>query len=166
MSETVTSEEVAENRRFIDAIVATKLMKHAHQYLVSKGKVPSNEGEFKRRLYDIWFKLYRRTKGSRALDSSAFEHVFVGETRGRMLCVCVCICVMCVCVCVCISVCVSICVYVCVYVCVCVCVCVGVWVCGCGCVGVGVGVCVYVQTYVRMCMYNMCVRLYTCIKSP
>ena len=38
--------------------------------------------DFKHQLYDLWFKLYRRTKGSRALDSSGFEHVFVGETRG------------------------------------------------------------------------------------
>ena len=38
--------------------------------------------DFKQQLYDLWFKLYRRTKGSRALDSSGFEHVFVGETRG------------------------------------------------------------------------------------
>ena len=82
VNETVTPEEIAENRRFIDAMVETRVMKHAHKYLVSKGKMPSNVGEFKRRLYDIWFKLYRRTKGSRAMDSSAFEHVFVGETRG------------------------------------------------------------------------------------
>lgn len=38
---------------------------------------------FKGKLYDLWFKLYRRTRGSRALDSSGFEHVFVGETRGK-----------------------------------------------------------------------------------
>ena len=57
-------------------------MKRAHQYLNSKGKSPRDLKDFKLQLYDLWFKLYRRTKGSRALDSSGFEHVFVGETRG------------------------------------------------------------------------------------
>lgn len=57
-------------------------MKLAHRYLNSKGKSPREMKDFKQQLYDLWFKLYRRTKGSRALDSSGFEHVFVGETRG------------------------------------------------------------------------------------
>ena len=57
-------------------------MKRAHQYLVSQGKAKPDVGAFKQQLYDIWFKLYRRTKGSSVLDSSGFEHVFVGETRG------------------------------------------------------------------------------------
>lgn len=56
-------------------------MVRAHQYLFSKGKSERDVGKFKRQLYDMWFKLYRRTRGSRALDSSGFEHVFVGETR-------------------------------------------------------------------------------------
>ena len=38
---------------------------------------------FKGQLYDLWFKLYRCSRESRVLDSSGFEHVFVGETRGR-----------------------------------------------------------------------------------
>ena len=57
-------------------------MKHAYQYLNSKGKSPRDLKDFKQQLYDRWFKLYQRTKGSRALDSLGFEHVFVGETRG------------------------------------------------------------------------------------
>lgn len=57
-------------------------MKRAHRYLNDKGKSPREMREFKQQLYDLWFKLYRRTRGSRALDSSGFEHVFVGETRG------------------------------------------------------------------------------------
>lgn len=58
-------------------------MEVAHRYLVSKGKSQSDIGKFKRQLYDLWFKPYRRTRGSRALDSSGFEHVFVGETRNK-----------------------------------------------------------------------------------
>ena len=58
-------------------------MEVAHQYLVSKRKSQSDIGQFKRQLYDLWFKPYRRTRGSKALDSSGFEHVFVGETRNK-----------------------------------------------------------------------------------
>ena len=57
-------------------------MNRAHLYLFSKGKSPQDKNAFKHQLYDLWFKLYRRTRGTRALDSSGFEHVFVGETRG------------------------------------------------------------------------------------
>ena len=32
-------------------------MKKAHQYLVSKGKVPSSEQSFKHKLYGLWFKV-------------------------------------------------------------------------------------------------------------
>ena len=82
-SEVVTPEEIEENKSFIDAIMETKVMKRAHEFLASSGKSSRNVGEFKKHLDDIWFKLYRRTKGSRALDSSGFEHVFVGETRNK-----------------------------------------------------------------------------------
>lgn len=81
VSETVTSEELQENRLFIDAIVKTNIMKCAHKYLVRKGKSPSNTEEFKRQLFDIWFRLYHRQRGA-GEDSCGFEHVFVGETKG------------------------------------------------------------------------------------
>ncbi|XP_003384369.1 PREDICTED: poly(U)-specific endoribonuclease-like [Amphimedon queenslandica] len=84
VNEEVTDEEVKENKLFINAIMETKVMKRAHDYLVSCGKSPREIIPFKRQLYDIWFKLYRRTRG--VLDSSGFEHVFVGETRdGKIL---------------------------------------------------------------------------------
>jgi poly(U)-specific endoribonuclease len=79
--ESVTPEEERENWAFLDAIMHTRPMKEAHQYLVSKGKSPKNEQDFKRQLYDIWFRLYRRTRATRSFDSSGFEHVFVGECR-------------------------------------------------------------------------------------
>lgn len=34
-----------------------QLMKKAHQFLVSKGKVSSSEESFKQQLYDLWFKV-------------------------------------------------------------------------------------------------------------
>ena len=38
----------------------------------------SLQEEFKRRLFDIWFRGYHRKQDN---DSSGFEHVFVGETK-------------------------------------------------------------------------------------
>lgn len=80
VSETVTSEELKENRLFIDAIMETDIMKCAHKYLVRKGQSPSDVSQFKRQLYDIWFRLYHRDR-SGGEDSCGFEHVFVGETK-------------------------------------------------------------------------------------
>ncbi|MBN3283340.1 ENDUB protein, partial [Polyodon spathula] len=80
VSETVTSEEVAENNRFLDAVLETKVMKLAHQYLVGKKQARPDPKEFKTQLYNIWFQLYNRDRSSGA-DSCGFEHVFVGETK-------------------------------------------------------------------------------------
>ncbi|KAJ8011054.1 hypothetical protein DPEC_G00054200 [Dallia pectoralis] len=80
VSENVTSEELAENDLFLNAVLETELMKCAHRYLVSKGQSPSDQQTFKKQLYDIWFKLYRRDR-SGGEDSCGFEHVFVGETK-------------------------------------------------------------------------------------
>ncbi|XP_052313504.1 uridylate-specific endoribonuclease B-like [Oncorhynchus keta] len=53
----------------------------AHKYLVEKQLSPEGLPEFKEQLYRIWFVLYAR-RGTSRPDSSGFEHVFVGETRG------------------------------------------------------------------------------------
>lgn len=57
-------------------------MKKAHEFLVAKGKSPSDLDQFKAQFYDIWFTLHHSAR-SDVLDSSSFEHVFVGETRGK-----------------------------------------------------------------------------------
>ncbi|XP_070773726.1 uridylate-specific endoribonuclease B [Enoplosus armatus] len=80
--EIVTPEEVAENHKFLDSIIQTPTMKIAHKYLVEKHLSPADDTKFKEQLYRIWFELYAR-RGSSRPDSSGFEHVFVGETRGR-----------------------------------------------------------------------------------
>ncbi|XP_037313718.2 poly(U)-specific endoribonuclease-C-like [Pungitius pungitius] len=80
VSERVTSEELQENRLFIDSVMETNVMKRAHKYLVGKRQSPSDPEQFKRQLYDIWFRLYHRDK-SGGEDSCGFEHVFVGETK-------------------------------------------------------------------------------------
>lgn len=69
--------------RFIDAIMQTNVMKEAHEFLTNKGLAPEEENSFKRLLYSMWFKFYKRVREDRNLDSSGFEHVFVGETRER-----------------------------------------------------------------------------------
>jgi len=40
-------------------------MKEAHSFLRDKGKAPGAINDFKKLLYKLWFKLYRRTKGDR-----------------------------------------------------------------------------------------------------
>lgn len=50
-------------------------MKYCHNYLATKRLASNNEREFKRLLYNTWFRLYRREGVN---DSSGFEHVFVG----------------------------------------------------------------------------------------
>ncbi|XP_060759292.1 poly(U)-specific endoribonuclease-C-like [Neoarius graeffei] len=80
VAEKVTHEELEENNIFLDAILQTKVMKRAHGYLVSKGQASCDVSQFKRQLFDIWFKLYHRDR-SGGEDSCGFEHVFVGETK-------------------------------------------------------------------------------------
>ena len=58
-------------------------MKRAHEFLASKGKCSSDLGKFKELLYDLWFEMYCRSSYSSDLDTSGFEHVFVGETKDR-----------------------------------------------------------------------------------
>lgn len=83
LEEVVTEKEQLENWAFLDAIMETSVMKKAHSYLVERGCSPDDLEKFKEQLDDIWFKLYRRSRDSRDFDSSAFEHVFVGESRGK-----------------------------------------------------------------------------------
>ena len=40
-------------------------MKLTHKFLVRKGKVSQDVGEFKKQLYDMWFKLYRKQASSK-----------------------------------------------------------------------------------------------------
>lgn len=80
VAERVTAEELTEINLFLDAVLQTEVMKRAHRYLVSKGKSSSDLRQFKSQLNLIWFHLYHRQRTA-GLDSSGFEHVFVGETR-------------------------------------------------------------------------------------
>ena len=53
--------------RFINAICETEVMKEAHAFLRDKGKAPGSMSDFKKKLYEVWFKLYRRTRGDRSV---------------------------------------------------------------------------------------------------
>lgn len=85
--EDVSAAELRENRAFLNAVLETGPMKYCHRYCLARGAeyrgrpVPEDEGGFKRVLNAIWFELYSRSGGGRrrAMGSSGFEHVFVGE---------------------------------------------------------------------------------------
>jgi len=82
--ETITEEEINEQWAFIDAICDTDVMKYTHQWLAQKELAPEEMDDFKECLNDIWFNMYGRSyqeRKRRVEDSSAFEHIFVGETR-------------------------------------------------------------------------------------
>uniref|UniRef100_A0A8C5M8F8 Protein endoU n=1 Tax=Leptobrachium leishanense TaxID=445787 RepID=A0A8C5M8F8_9ANUR len=80
VAEVVTATEIAENNRFLDAILETKVMQITHEYLIQKKIVKPSLKDFKSQLYGIWFQLYSREPG-RGHDSCGFEHVFVGESK-------------------------------------------------------------------------------------
>lgn len=74
VAETVTPDELREQNEFIDAVFDTQVMRRAQTFLEEKG-LPNGRAEFEQK----WFGLYSR--GTGALGSSGFEHVFLGETR-------------------------------------------------------------------------------------
>ncbi|XP_061533508.1 uridylate-specific endoribonuclease C [Phycodurus eques] len=80
VAERVTAEEQTETNLFLDAVLETEVMKHAHRYLVRKGQSSSNLRHFKSQLHLIWFHLYHRQRNT-GPDSCGFEHVFVGEIK-------------------------------------------------------------------------------------
>ena len=82
--EEVTEEEKEENIAFITAITDTYLMKNFFEQLTAKELFNGDYEDFKSFLMTNWFGLYSRDYQSRregCLDSSAFEHTFVGETK-------------------------------------------------------------------------------------
>ncbi|KAL1132598.1 hypothetical protein AAG570_010550 [Ranatra chinensis] len=68
-------------KRFIDAVVATRVMSHAIDYLRRAGKISGDTTEFKSILDRLWFTGYDR--GGRR--SSGFKHVFMAEPGPRSI---------------------------------------------------------------------------------
>ena len=81
-AERVTAAERAEDRAFLEAVMETAPVRFCHRYLHRKDPdgIPADKEGFLDLLHRIWFGRYRREKGG-PLDSSGFEHVFVGEIR-------------------------------------------------------------------------------------
>ena len=71
-------EFAAERAAFLEAVLATRVMKEAHRYLVAERQVPAEEDAFSRLLDRIWFSFFRGKQ-----DLSGFESVFVGETEEK-----------------------------------------------------------------------------------
>lgn len=55
-------------------------MQIAHTFMVSHGLASSDVASFKNEIRQYWFQKYSRSQGQ-AIDSSGFEHVFLGEVR-------------------------------------------------------------------------------------
>ena len=60
--EEVTREEILEEREFINAVVDTKVMDIASQWMVDKGLLSDDIGSFKRFLHKMWFSIYPRAR--------------------------------------------------------------------------------------------------------
>jgi poly(U)-specific endoribonuclease len=81
-AESMGDKERAEIDYFLDAVMETQPMQLCHAYCHAQQpeNIPSDKAAFKKLLFRVWFELYRRERGG-SLDSSGFEHVFVGEIR-------------------------------------------------------------------------------------
>jgi poly(U)-specific endoribonuclease len=66
---------------FLDAILGTESIQLLHAWLIDQGQASSDVAAFKEELRQYWFMPYTRSSGP--LDSSGFEHVFVGEIKNN-----------------------------------------------------------------------------------
>jgi len=78
VTETINQQEKREIDEFIEEICKTDPIKYCFNYLVAKGQIRDDWAFFKKELYNIWFRGYYRKAVN---DTSAFEHVFVGEVK-------------------------------------------------------------------------------------
>ena len=80
-----TAEEQAEENEFIESIMKTRILQETLDFLSSKNVV-GNADDFKLKLKELWFELYDRDgTNNHVLDSSGFEHVFVGESKNNQV---------------------------------------------------------------------------------
>ncbi|CAH8465580.1 unnamed protein product [Schistosoma turkestanicum] len=76
VSEIVTKQQLTEEDDFIKELLNTNIMRMTYDFLVGKRKISGDIKQFGALLKELWFKRYQRRSRQ---DSSAFEHVFVGE---------------------------------------------------------------------------------------
>uniref|UniRef100_T1PE22 Endoribonuclease XendoU n=1 Tax=Musca domestica TaxID=7370 RepID=T1PE22_MUSDO len=82
--DTLTNEHVTPNERkeendFVDAVMATSVMRQAMLFLQNKGIVGPDPKAHRDLVKELWFTQYSR--GSGRIGSSGFEHVFVNEVK-------------------------------------------------------------------------------------
>ncbi|XP_052902851.1 endoribonuclease CG2145 [Anopheles moucheti] len=83
-NEYVTPLEKKEENDFVDALLATNVMRQAMLFLQKKGIVTADPKTHHELLKTIWFTLYSRGNGK--IGSSGFEHVFLNEvSNGTMI---------------------------------------------------------------------------------
>ncbi|CAH8480182.1 unnamed protein product [Schistosoma mattheei] len=78
VTEIVTEQQQKEEDDFINELLKTEVMKMTYNFLIEKQKLSGDIKNFGKFLKDLWFKRYKRRSPG---DSSAFEHVFVGEHK-------------------------------------------------------------------------------------
>lgn len=84
VNEHVTPMEKKEENDFVDALLATNVMRTAMLFLQKKGVVTADPKTHHDLLKTIWFQLYSRGNGK--IGSSGFEHVFLNEvSNGTMI---------------------------------------------------------------------------------
>ncbi|CAH8476385.1 unnamed protein product [Heterobilharzia americana] len=81
VAETVTPQQSKEEEEFIQELLKTNIMQRTYDFLKQRGKFSGDLNSFGKFLKNLWFKRYSRT-GKSKNDSSAFEHIFVGEHKG------------------------------------------------------------------------------------
>ena len=85
--EVSTTDQKAEVARFLDAILATPVIRYANAYLVAKKLSPPEVTKFRQQLWEIWFQPYNRSRGVK--DSSEYViGVWLGGVEKREGCAC------------------------------------------------------------------------------
>ncbi|XP_017002381.2 endoribonuclease Arlr [Drosophila takahashii] len=79
VNEHVTPNERKEENDFLDAVMATPVMRQAMQFLQQKGVVGPDPKTHRDLVKELWFTQYSRGQGK--IGSSGFEHVFVHEVK-------------------------------------------------------------------------------------
>ncbi|XP_037933502.1 poly(U)-specific endoribonuclease homolog [Teleopsis dalmanni] len=79
VNEHVSPNEHKEENDFLDAVMATSVMRQAMQFLQTKGLVSPDPKTHRDLVKELWFTQYSRGNGK--IGSSGFEHVFVNEVK-------------------------------------------------------------------------------------
>ncbi|XP_017045856.1 poly(U)-specific endoribonuclease homolog [Drosophila ficusphila] len=79
VNEHVTPNERKEENEFLDAVMATPVMRQAMLFLQQKGVLGPDPKTHRDLVKELWFTQYSRGQGK--IGSSGFEHVFVHEVK-------------------------------------------------------------------------------------